>query len=103
MKSEFWREFFSGSNVRVNTWTVVGIVIAAPFAGLAFVALIYHIFILGKGLDSPSVQLLIATLGVSGGGLGASLFSRTTMMSPPFTGPVMRQEGPQRTIRKAPD
>jgi hypothetical protein len=80
-KGGFWREFFSGDNSKVNTMAVISIVLAAPVVLLSSAALIYHIFILKKGLDSPSVQLLIAMLTAATGGLGASLFSRSTFRS----------------------
>ena len=94
----FWTEFFSGDNSKVNTMAVVCIVLAAPVVVLASAALVYHIFMLHKGLDSPSVQLLIAMLTAATGGLGASMFSRSTLsvvskyqeenLPPPPTGPV---------------
>lgn len=101
--NDWWKEFWSGSNAKVNSWTVIGLAIAAPFAALSFAALVYHIFYLGKGLDSPAVQLLTVCLGASTGGMGASLFSRTTTMTSSFTNSVLRQEGPKRTIKKAPE
>lgn len=74
----FWKEFFSGDNSKVNTMAVLGFVISTPFAAVAFVALIYHIFIINKPMDGQTVTLLLGILGISCGGAGASLFSRTS-------------------------
>jgi hypothetical protein len=75
----FWAEFFSGNNAKINSMAVISLLIAAPVVLLASAALIYHIFLLHKGLDSPSVQLLVAMLTAATGGLGASMFSRSTL------------------------
>ncbi len=64
----FWREFFSSSNEKVNSPTVIASVLAAPIMLLAMAILIYHSFILGKGLDSNVVTLILGLLG--GGGIG---------------------------------
>jgi hypothetical protein len=75
----WWREFFSGDNSKVNSMTVLSLVIAAPVVLLAGLALVYHIFYLHKGLDSPSVQLFIALITAATGGLGASMYAKSTL------------------------
>lgn len=64
----FWREFFSSSNEKVNSPTVIASLLAVPIMLLAMAILIYHSFILGKGLDSNVVNLILGLLG--GGGIG---------------------------------
>jgi hypothetical protein len=78
-KKERWflKEFLSGDNSKVNSMAVISMLLAAPIVTIAAAALLYHIFYLHKGLDSPSVQLLIALITAATGGLGASMFSRT--------------------------
>jgi hypothetical protein len=78
MRYKFWKEFFSGDNSKVNTMAVVSIFLAAPIVTLSLVALVYHIFYLHKGLDSPSVQLLVALITASTGGLAGSMYARST-------------------------
>lgn len=60
---------------------VIGVVLAAPVACISFLALMYDIFYLGKGLTGSAVQLLLGLLTAATGGLGVSMFSRTTMFS----------------------
>ena len=74
----FWREFVSGSNQIVNSMAVLAVVLAAPVVAIASASIIFHVFILKKGLDGPTVNLLLGMLGAATGGLGASMFSKTT-------------------------
>ena len=74
----FWREFVSGSNQIVNSMAVLALVLAAPVVAIASAAIIFHVFILKKGLDGPTVNLLLGMLGAATGGLGVSMFSKTT-------------------------
>jgi hypothetical protein len=76
-RRQFWADFFSGDNSRVNTMAVLAVALAAPFALLSLVALAYHIFLLKRGLDSPAVQLFSIMVGAATGGLGLSMFSRS--------------------------
>ncbi len=96
----FWREFFSGDNSRVNTMAVVAIFLAAPFALLSWAALLYHIFWLKKGLDSPAVQLFSVMVGAATGGLGLSMFSRTIMGG--WGGQGQEPDGPKKRLRPPP-
>ena len=80
----FWRQFLSGDNNVVNSPTVimafVAIVLATPVVVFSLNALYYHIFILHKGLDDPSVRLLLGLLAAATGGLGTTAyFSKTAM------------------------
>jgi len=67
----FWKEFVSGDNTRVNTPTVIATILTIPVIILALAALVFHIFILGRGLDSQAVALILGLMG--GGGLGYGL------------------------------
>lgn len=53
---EFWQHFWSSDNSKVNSPTVIASVLAAPIMVLAMAILIYHSFILKKGLDSNVVK-----------------------------------------------
>ena len=75
----WWHEFFSGDNSKVNTMAVLSVILAAPIVLLASLALTYHIFYLHKGLDSSSVQLFVALITASTGGLGVSMYARSTL------------------------
>ena len=64
----FLQQFWSSDNSKVNSPTVIASLLAVPIMLLAMAILIYHSFILGKGLDSNVVTLILGLLG--GGGLG---------------------------------
>lgn len=77
----FWREFVSGNNEVVHSPTViiagVGLILAAPVVALSSATVIYHVFLLRKGLDPATVNLLLGMLGAATGGLiGGSLYSK---------------------------
>lgn len=86
-KGWFWRELWSGDNSKVNTMAVFAAFLAGPIVLLAIAAIIFHVFIKGKGLDSPTVQLFLGLLGAATGGLGASMFSRSLGGRFPGVGP----------------
>jgi hypothetical protein len=83
MKS-FWREFVKGDNSIVHTpyaAMAIAFVLATPIITLSTAAIIYHVFLKGKGLDAPTVQLLLGMLGAATGGVvsaGVSMFSKIT-------------------------
>ena len=70
---------------------------------LASACVIYHVFILHKGIDAAVSNLLLGMLGAATGGIGAmgvSMFSKTTMsqftsiggdMTPPRAKPAPPQ------------
>jgi hypothetical protein len=80
MKRGFWREFISIDDSVVDRKTVIIaaliLLLATPVMGLCFAVVWHHIWTLGKPLDGPVVQLLIAMLGASTGGLGTALLSK---------------------------
>lgn len=78
----FWREFWSADHSVVNTMTVLAVMLASPIVLLASACVIYHVFILHKGIDGPVGSLLTYMIGAATGGVigqGVSMFSRTTM------------------------
>jgi len=80
----FWREFLSSNNDIVHSPTVLmaffGLILATPIVAFSLEALYFHIFTLRKGLDGPSVNLLLGLLGAATGGLGTTAYySKTTM------------------------
>ncbi len=78
---KFWREFIGGNNDVVHSPTVVvafiAVVLATPVVLLASATVVFHVFVLKKGLDAPTVNLLLGMLGAATGGLGASLYSKS--------------------------
>ena len=97
-KEGFWAEFLSSSNETVNTSTVLvflfSVFLSAPIVGFSLKALYFHIFTLRKGLDGPSVQLLIALLTAATGSLGGIMYSRTLGGLPPgWTPPPIKKKG----------
>ena len=94
----FWREFLSGDNSVVHSPTVlmsfISLVLATPIVVFSLDALWFHIFSLRKGLDGPSVNLLLGLLGAATGGLGTTAyFSKTTMSQITSVG-AMGEAGP---------
>ena len=78
----FWHHLWSGSNEIVNTPAVLAVALATPVIVLSSATVIFHVFYLRKGLDGPSVQLLLGMLGAATGGIvamGASAFSKTAI------------------------
>lgn len=74
----FWKELFSRSNVFVNTLAFLSLLICAPFAAIASLALIYDIFYLGNGLTDSAVKLISIMVGSGAAGLTAGQFSKRT-------------------------
>ena len=72
-------ELFAGDNSKVNTMAFLAVILAAPIVCVALVGLAYDIFWLHRGLTDISTRLIIAMLGVATGGLGASMYSKTTL------------------------
>jgi len=76
----FWSEFVSQDSSVVHSPTVVTafimVVLATPIVTLACATVIFHVFMMRKGLDIPTVHLLLGLLGAATGGLGASFFAR---------------------------
>ena len=89
----FWKELFKGSNKNINSITVVVLILSVPTSILAFISLIYHIFIKDKGLDGPAVQLFGILL--AGMGSGGWAISRTSVTSMVDMGGSMRPPGPR--------
>lgn len=97
---KFWRElcrlsreFVSRNDDVVDRKTifVMGLILflATPVMILCFAVIYRHIWTLGKPLDGPVVNLLIAMLGASTGGLGTALVSRFIGPPRPGLGPGM--------------
>jgi uncharacterized membrane protein YeaQ/YmgE (transglycosylase-associated protein family) len=105
----FWKEFAKSNSDIVHSPTIimafVGAVLATPIVVFSLNAAYYHIFTLHKGLDGPSVNLLLGLLGAATGGLGTTAyFSKTTMSQVTSVGgmgggPI---SGPPPTAKKAP-
>jgi hypothetical protein len=77
----FWKELFKANNKNVNSITVFVLILSIPTSILAFISLIYHIFIKDKGLDGPAVQLFgILLAGMGGGGWAISRTNITSMV-----------------------
>ncbi len=80
----FWREFMKGDSDQVHTpyaAMAIAFVLATPIVALSCAAVINHIFVKGRPLDSPTVNLLLGMLGAATGGVisaGVSMFSKTT-------------------------
>ncbi len=93
---KFWREFLSGNNDLVNSPTVIitalGFVLAAPVMGLSYAAVYHHVWTLKKGLDGPTVNLLLGMLGAATGTLGASMFSKSLGPPPGWKPPPLKKE-----------
>jgi hypothetical protein len=103
----FWKDFVSGDNSVVHSPTVimafVGIVLATPIVLFSLDAAYFHIFTLKKGLDGPSVNLLLGLLGAATGGLGTTAyFSKTTMTNISSIGPVVDPSGTPPKAKPAP-
>jgi len=78
----FLRNLMSSDHSVVNSMTVLALLLAAPMVLLASACVIYHVFILKKGIDGPVGTLLTYMIGAATGGVlgqGVSMFSRTTM------------------------
>ena len=79
----FWAEFMKGDSDQVHTpyaAMAIAFLLATPIVTLSSAAVIYHVFIKGKGLDPPTVNLLLGMLGAATGGVisaGATMFSKT--------------------------
>jgi len=100
----FWKELWSGDNSKVNTAAVIALILATPVIALSSAAVIYHVFLLKKGLDGPVVNLLLGMLGAATGGVGAmgvSMFSKTTMMSYMGSGIAQAEEPPPTRLKAA--
>ncbi len=99
----FWKEFVSANSDVVHSPTIlmafISLILATPIVVFSLNALYYHIFTLQKGLDGPSVNLLLGLLGSATGGLGTTAyFSKTTMSQVTSIGAA----GPPPTAKKAP-
>jgi hypothetical protein len=81
----FWQEFMKGDSDQVHTpyaAMAIAFLLATPIIALSSAAVIYHVFIKDKGVDPPTVNLLLGMLGAATGGIvamGASAFSKTAM------------------------
>lgn len=75
----FWKELFSRSNEWVSTMAFISLVISAPVATVALIALVYDIFWLAHGLKDTSVRLLLGLITASTGGLAVSQFSKRSV------------------------
>lgn len=79
----FWQEFMKGDSDQVHTpyaAMAIAFLLAAPIVALSSAAVVYHVFIKDKGLDAPTVNLLLGMLGAATGGVisaGATMFSKT--------------------------
>lgn len=104
----FCREFVNGDNSVVHTpyaAMAIAFVLATLIIALSTAAIIFHVFIKGKGLDGPTVQLLLGMLGAATGGMisaGVSMFTKTTFSS--VTGAIGGMSAPDvpPTAKKAP-
>jgi len=65
---DFIKNFMSSDNSKVNSATVIVTLLAIPTILLGLAVVIYHSFILGRGLDKDVVALLLGIIG--GGGVG---------------------------------
>jgi hypothetical protein len=80
----FWSAFLSQDNSMVHTpyaAMLIAFALASPIICLSCGAVVFHVFIMGKGLDAPTVNLLLGMLGAATGGVisaGISMFSKTT-------------------------
>jgi len=96
----FWREFVKGDSSIVHTpyaAMAIAFLLATPIIALSTAAVIFHVFIKGKGLDGPTVQLLLGMLGAATGGVisaGISMFTKTTISSVTATGGIPLPDGP---------
>ena len=79
----FWKKFMQGDSEQVHTpyaAMLLAFIMATPVVLLSSSAVIYHVFIKDKGLDAPTVNLLLGMLGAATGGVisaGATMFSKT--------------------------
>ncbi|MHB8071521.1 MAG: hypothetical protein ACYDHF_06180 [Candidatus Cryosericum sp.] len=92
----WWREFWKWDPGTVNQATVLaaafGVLLAAPVQGLCFAAVYQHVWILKKGLDGPTVNLLIAMLTAATGSLGLPMFSKSIGPPPGWHPPALEKE-----------
>lgn len=94
----FWREFMKGDASQVHTpyaAMAIAFLLATPIVVLSLAVVINHIFVHGRPLDGPTVQLLLGLLGAATGGVisaGATMFSKTTLTS--ITGMNLPGRGP---------
>ena len=79
----FWANFMAGDSNQVHTpyaAMALAFLLATPIVALSCAAVIHHVFIKDKGLDAPTVNLLLGMLGAATGGVisaGATMFSKT--------------------------
>jgi hypothetical protein len=79
----FWAEFMKGDSDQVHTpyaAMAIAFLLASPIIALSCACVIQHVFIMKKGLDGPTVNLLLGMLGAATGGIlgaGATMFSKT--------------------------
>ena len=107
----FWKEFAKQNSDIVHSPTIlmafISLVLATPIVVFSLNAAYFHIFTLRKGLDGPSVNLLLGLLGAATGGLGTTAyFSKTTMSQVTsfggMGGGANPAGGPAPTAKKAP-
>ena len=79
----FVKEFMRGDSDQVHTpyaAMFLASLLALPIIVLACACVVQHVFIMKKGLDGPTVNLLLGMLGAATGGIitaGATMFSKT--------------------------
>ena len=79
----FWQGFMSADSDRIySPYAAMALAyfLAAPVMALSSACVIKHVFLMGKGLDAPTVNLLLGMLGSATGvvlGAGATVFSKT--------------------------
>ncbi len=96
----FWGHLWSGSNATVNSATVLAVALVTLVTALASACIIFHVFILRKGIDGAVSNLLLGMLGAATGGIGAmgvSMFSQTTLSQ--FTSIESPEAPPQPPVK----
>jgi hypothetical protein len=80
---DFWQNFMKGDSDQVHTpyaAMALAFLMATPIVLLSSACVIQHVFVMHKGLDAPTVNLLLGMLGAATGGVisaGATMFSKT--------------------------
>ncbi len=90
----WWKEFWKNDPTLVDSrpiWAAFfGILLATPTMGFCFAAAYHHIWTLKKGLDGPTVNLLIAMLAAGTSSVGIPMLNKSSGPPPGWTPPPIK-------------